>query len=136
VEPRSWREEELASRGQEAAGTGRAREEGARVRGFGGKDRMSGEKRDGFSTLTRVGLAVLVASGAAILPLGSERFQFLWFPGDVIGDLLFGPIVMVTQPLLRAGCNVVLWAAGLYWLSSILEWDMAFRRGRRHPRQI
>ncbi len=92
-------------------------------------------EEDGFSTLSRVGLTVLVASAAAILPLGNPRLEFLWFPADVLGGLMFGRIVMDTSPLLRAGCTVVLWGAGLYWLSSVMEWDMAFRRGRRRPRR-
>ena len=96
---------------------------------------MTGEESHSFSTISRVGLTLLVACAAAILPLGNEKLQFLWFPGDVIGDVLFGPIVMATEPTLRAGCNVVLWAAGLFWLSSVMQWDMALRRARRQPRQ-
>jgi hypothetical protein len=84
-----------------------------------------------FSKRKRLVFSVLAAAAVAVLPLARPLFTFLWFPGSLVGYLLFGPrIISASFNQMRAlvsAVSAILWSIILYFGTDLWRW------GQAHP---
>ena len=80
----------------------------------------------------RLVFSVVTASAASFLPLVLDFFTFLWFPGTVVGLMLFGRRILLSSFIpVRAGASFIVWITLVYFGIALWNW------GQTHPtRQV
>jgi hypothetical protein len=78
-----------------------------------------------MSKVQRAGVSILIAGAVSVLPLFLALTGFLSVPGAMLTLLLFGPRVQMTEPLVRAPMNFIVWSAGLYFAVDLWRWGQS-----------
>lgn len=88
---------------------------------------------DPISKRKRLMSSVLIASAVSLLPVALPFFTFLWFPGTVLGLMLFGTRMLFASFIpVRAIASAVLWSMLFYFGAALWNWGQT-RPTRQNP---
>ena len=84
-----------------------------------------------ISKRKRLVSSILIASAVSLVPLASPFFIFLWFPGTILGRIIFGIRILFTSFMpVRAVASVILWSILLYFGAALWNWGQTGPAGQ------